>query len=376
MVENFRVTLTLLLAVHVTILGYLALTSTSSQCKDPAIAYLKIENSVFTGTPELNDINLYSQTKPLCIGVLGTARADNVFSSGLSSAVDAQVDSENEKFKRLSHLAVKSKYHLSGGFGIESSGAAGWNCEEVLGYKTCLPDDGDGDGGGAQFTSLEECESSTSCKATETPMTLFSQASSSGYEVCGDLFKTVSRYLASECKQGGGSGCDITDIMENLPDMCSRLELAGILLGAGLGASYLTLCVVLFFSQDDGNPGRAGFVLFLFVSSLALYTTSFVLYNLELYGDQVSTYFWTPIVKRLDGNFKAPLDSAVNPLDSIEIVMGSSYYYLAVCIFMNLAGCFAVLLATIQNNPLYANISKKVDANVNNVQQAVGSLLF
>lgn len=360
MAEYFRVTLTLILAIHVTLLAYLSLTATSGNCKEPTIAHIEIENTINTDSPELSGINAFSQQKPVCIGVLGTARMDGYLSQTLNNAVTASDslpllgavenyrDNENRQFVQLKDT---QKY----------------TCDQTK--KTCFPSF-------AGTEDLLDCE--TDCNPdNDDALALLSTIRQDGYEVCGDLFIAITTFLAGQCKQESGAACDITTIFNNLSDSCDRIKLAGILLGAGLGASYVSLSLLLWLSQGTSRTSRPVIVLlsFFFFSSLVLLGSSFVMYNFELYGDQVDTYFWTPIVKRVQNGFKTPISDSFASAGKVTIVMGSSYYYLAAACFVNL-GAFVLLCAAVafnENAEIVTRISSSVGGKV---KQAVGSLIF
>ena len=383
MVEFFRVTVSLILAIHIALLGHLALTSNSSQCKTPAVAYVDIKSTVEVGNSKLSAIDMYSQTKPVCIGVMGTAQMNNFLSTSISSVVDDNLDNNEPKVQQLSSFALNSHLHLFKRQKNQKFVHAKIN--QIKGYpwangdeKVCVPKNFaiSPNTITPTYDDLNECENkTTNVKKDLNPISILQQGQG-GFEICGDLVKTIAEYLSELCETSGGNNCDVNDIMKNIPSMCNRLEIAGIILASGFGVSILGLWTLLFFSQDSSDGKNTSILSFMYLVSFGLFLSSFIMYNLELFDDNTSAYFWTPIIKRLGGSFKEPIDNEFESLDSVNIVLGSSYYYLVTCIFLNLVLFILLVIANRTNRPFMSNISSKIDKNNEGVQKAMGSLFF
>lgn len=347
MVEEFRVTLTLVLAVHITLLLYLALTSTSGGCKEPTIGYVELKNDVsVSGEAQLSH-DPFSKTKSVCVGVLGSSAMDEFSSSRLSDLLDESMDAN------LKAGIENMKDSLNTMFLADPDENQKWTCDAPSG--TCRMS--------VIGSTQSECEATC---IVENPIVQI-QNYKGGFQMCGDFFQDTMIYLSKNCKQGGGGVCDLTRIVENLPDMCDRLNLAGILLAASFAVSYFCMGLMIYNSNSEGSSRNTMILLLLgYICTLGISSASFTLYNLEMYQDGVDKYFWEPMLKRLRDGFRGPVNGAIGTLDEATMVMGSSYYYLLASCFLNLVVVLFIVISMCSKDgtKLLANINSRVHRGV------------
>tara|TARA_Y100000992_G_C21257819_1_gene489523 strand:+ start:563 stop:1876 length:1314 start_codon:yes stop_codon:yes gene_type:complete len=414
MVESIRLSLTLVFALHLPLLSWMALFNTSQDCDVAALAHIKIENS-YTGDQGGNTLNFdpFDGTKPICIGMLDVAKASadisGLITDQVSSAFAANAYSDDSEL--LSTLSDLSTIVLRGGLSSEvtdlfpffrldgifatkdsigilansiladhvgknqlgsmpigvnstsnstSNGTQGfYACNEVL--QICEPDLFAGYTLGSCVADCTSTNNNPNPKDIQSQLQTIQRLSSQmSYNMCGDFFKTLAPNLASMCKLADGQSCKIGKILSNLSDTCSQLEAAGLIMYAAFGVSYLLVFGVLVGTYGSQTDRRWGIgLLVAYCITFLLFGASFVMYNLEIYAEGADNFFWQPLREGLEGNFGDPIDKYWGGFEKVTVMPDSGYFYLLWILAMNLAVIVVIgvsLSETSQNFGLYKKI--------------------
>lgn len=404
MVESIRLSLTLVFALHLPLLSWMALFNTSQDCDVASLAHIKIENS-YTANQASNALNFdpFDGTKPICIGMLDVAKASadisGLITDQVSSAFAANAYSDDSDL--LSTLSDLSTIVLRGGLSSEVTDLSPFfRLDSIFATKDSIitladsilahhqlgsmPIGVNSTSNGTQgYFSCDEniqiCVSNPlarytlgSCAADCTPtnnyalniqsqlQTIQRLSSQMSYDMCGDFFKTLAPNLASMCKLANGQSCKIGKILSNLSDTCSQLEAAGLIMYAAFGVSYLLVFGVLVGTYGSQTDRRWGIgLLVAYCITFLLFGASFVMYNLEIYAEGADNFFWQPLREGLEGNFGDPIDKYWGGFEKVTVMPDSGYFYLLWILAMNLAVIVVIgvsLSETSENFGLYKKI--------------------
>lgn len=398
MVESIRLSLTLVFALHLPLLSWMALFNTSEDCTIAAVAHVKIKN-VYSDSKSSLSFDPFDKSKPICIGMFDSANA-NADMSGLvttqvASAFAATASNDTESAKNLALLNSVSTPLLRGELPkdvvsklndlqsdqVFSSQAAFDNLVNYIGGESeSSLIDAAGPGYTCDFNkkacvqtllssaSLSDCLSSCYPVKTESFYNDLQQthklSSRANYNLCGDFIQTLGPYLASLCSQDDGEPCKIDKILSNLSDTCSRLQAAGGIMYAGFGLSYLLLFGVLVgtYGTQTNRKWAVG-LLILYCITFILFGASFVLYNIDLYGEGADNFFWQPVRDGLENGFGSPVDDFRGNFDSVTVVPDSGYIYLVWILVMNI-GLITVIGVSLAENEKNFGLYKKIGDKV------------
>ena len=412
MVESIRLSLTLVFALHLPLLSWMALFNTSQDCDVASLAHIKIENS-YTGNQGGNALNFdpFDGTKPICIGMLDVAKASadisELITDQVSSAFAAKAYSDDSDL--LSTLSDLSTIVLRGGLSSEvtdlvpffrldsifatrdslrilaNSILADYNGKNQSGsiaigvnstsngsntqgffscdgdLQICVPNPFAGYTLGSCAADCTSINNNPNPKDIQSQLQTIQRFSSQmSYNMCGDFFKTLAPNLASMCKLADGQSCKIGKILSNLSDTCSQLEAAGLIMYFAFGLSYLLVFGVLGGTYGIQTDRRWGIgLLVAYCITFILFGASFVMYNLEIYAEGADNFFWQPLREGLEGNFGDPIDKYWGGFEKVMVMPDSGYFYLLWILAMNLAVIVVIgvsLSETSKNFGLYKKI--------------------
>lgn len=441
MVDSIRLSLTLVFALHLPILSWMALFNTSQDCDIAAVAHIQIKNmySVDGSGQAPVTFDPFDQTKPICIGMFDAAKASADLSEMTSAQISAalaateikggaifntdtnlafvqnvsvallrgtlagnitaaldkvtplKVFANQANFEELTNtvqtqLSSQSLNESESENEISrnrSDDSAGFSCDQES--RSCRQNSFSG-------SDLLECISAGCVGEGDNDEFLYQiydalrlsqkPASQISYNMCGDFFQTLAPYLASTCKQADGGKCDIDKIFANLSDMCSSLETAGYVMYAAMILSYLLVFGVLVNSYETQMSYKWGVALLItYIVTLALFSASFVLYNVIIFSKGIDNYFWQPLANGLENGFGQPLDQSWGNYDKVTVMPDSGWVYLLWIIIMNVALVITIAVSlseqkTSKDGKRTFGLYKKVGAESKGTVVSAGSMFF
>ena len=412
MVDSIRLSLTLVFALHLPLLSWMALFNTSEDCDVAAVAHVKIENEFTldanpnTGPSNKVKFDPFDSTKPICIGMLDVAQistdatellTDQVSSVSAALAYEAYesnttnpvldrarqalgwwaLASKKVRTSIFSDLVTRTLDELdsvteSVSFSVfeetitslsdETKNLPKWECDKNDNY-ICKKSNATS---AALYANLSSCVSS--CRAPNVPdafttksnLRSAKQSSQVSYDMCGSYFKTLAPELASACKGSSEGECDLDKIFGNLSSTCSTLEWAGIIMYIGFALSYIMIFGVLVGTYGtQTNRMWAISLLVIYCVIFLIFLSSFVIYTVTLYGEGYENYFWQPLRKGLQEGFGDPVDRYWGTFDKVTIVPDTGFIYLVWILIMNI-GVITVISVSLAETEKDFGLYKKI----------------